>query len=555
MNRSETMTSSSPPASNRRAFIYLRISGQYDAREASLSTQEEACRKEASLLGYTILDVYTERHTGAELNERKEMTAMRKRVRAGEVDAIFCYSIDRLSRNQAHVWIIYDEIRRFAPNEGRLICYLEKFEDNPTGKLILSIHAFRAEAEREYIRDRTMRGQRNKISRGVLSAAGGNLFGYRFIQEQSGSKIIHTGKRQIEPGEAITIRRIFSLVANEGMSARRASEELNKQIALHPTPSSSLNKSYQAGRWTGSMVLAIIHNPAYKGETLAQKRRINSKTRKAELRPPEEVIVLPEGVTPAIINEELWQRANDVLQSNRCNYARNEKDFVDLRGMVWCKRCDENKQKRSKCVVTTSSKGKGRRFHRFRCGTTTHHSSNYCGAPSVSAAWLSTAVWEVLLEWLREPAAIERAILDQKRDTGNHERLKSSRSELEAKVAEIDRQRQRTARLLIELPDDEDEGPLRRQMDSLREGRAAQLDLIKELDAQITAAFNASPDLVTQEQLTALLSATEYHSPEMRAEVMRAIGLAVHADGRDFYLDIPLAGKIPKHLPGPITRK
>src|SRR5262249_5790415 len=159
-----------------KAINYCRVSGKYDTREASIETQEKANLKAAKDSGAEIIATLRERHTAADLWERKELSEAREMIRNGEANSIVVYALDRLIGDQAHLWIIYDECKRAG---GEIICATEKFENTPMGKLIMGIYAFKAETERVSIRDRTMRGRQDKLEKGRLSGSHGHKFGYR----------------------------------------------------------------------------------------------------------------------------------------------------------------------------------------------------------------------------------------------------------------------------------------------------------------------------------------------------------------------------------------
>src|SRR4051812_27817119 len=134
------------------AAIYVRVStkGQED-EGTSLVSQEAACRAYAAARGYTVAEahVYREVHTGAELWERPQLTALRQAVRAGEVGAIVAYALDRLSREQGHIYILDDECTR---HDVAMLFVTEKFDNTPVGKIVRSVKGFAAELEREKIR-------------------------------------------------------------------------------------------------------------------------------------------------------------------------------------------------------------------------------------------------------------------------------------------------------------------------------------------------------------------------------------------------------------------
>ena len=100
------------PEQQRRAAIYVRVStGQQEEEGSSLETQEERCRAFATERGYDLDEehVYREVHTGVELWERPELTALREAVRRRDVDVVVAYAIDRLSRDPVHLGVVLSE--------------------------------------------------------------------------------------------------------------------------------------------------------------------------------------------------------------------------------------------------------------------------------------------------------------------------------------------------------------------------------------------------------------------------------------------------------------
>ena len=71
-----------------RAAIYVRVSSlQQSTDGTSLATQEAACRAYAIEQGYTVAEelVFSEVHTGSEMWERPQLTALRDAIRDGRV--------------------------------------------------------------------------------------------------------------------------------------------------------------------------------------------------------------------------------------------------------------------------------------------------------------------------------------------------------------------------------------------------------------------------------------------------------------------------------------
>src|SRR5215472_16782093 len=108
MRKSTSVPGTTPP----RVIIYCRVSTSGQEENYSLPTQEDACRTYAGERDWEIIAVYREQHTGAELWERPKLTELRELVRAGGVDVVLAYSLDRLSRKETHIAIIAEEVER-----------------------------------------------------------------------------------------------------------------------------------------------------------------------------------------------------------------------------------------------------------------------------------------------------------------------------------------------------------------------------------------------------------------------------------------------------------
>ena len=72
-------------------------------------------------------------------------------LRDSTVDIVVSYAGDRLSRNQNHIGVLFDEVEQAG---ARLEFVTEKFEDTAIGRFILAARAFIGEVEREKISER-----------------------------------------------------------------------------------------------------------------------------------------------------------------------------------------------------------------------------------------------------------------------------------------------------------------------------------------------------------------------------------------------------------------
>src|SRR5688500_17835736 len=98
------------------------------------------------------------------------MDQVRQLLRNADTNVVLAFAVDRLSRNQNHIGVLFDEANQSGV---RLDFVTEKFEDTAVGRFILAARAFVAEVEREKIVERTQRGKAQRARSGKLPQATG----------------------------------------------------------------------------------------------------------------------------------------------------------------------------------------------------------------------------------------------------------------------------------------------------------------------------------------------------------------------------------------------
>jgi site-specific DNA recombinase len=496
------------------ADIYVRVSGEYDERTASLDSQERACRELVEANGYEVGQLFIERMTGQSLHKRKELTKLRERVSNGETQCVAFYDLDRFTRGgSGHIWILIHECRERGI---ALLCPNMDLSDTPMNNMMISIKAEMARQELDNIRERTLRGRKEKLRKGILPGQGGDMIGYRINRE--------TWKREIHEEEAEIIRRIFEEAAS-GKSYRRITLDLAADDI--PSPGELLGKNYKTGvtpRWHRSAVATIIHNPAYAGTTLAQVWAKDSKTGRKFRRDPAEMIELDD-VTPAIVSKELWERANETRGTQlSADETRNERNFILLRGLVFCRRCQRKMRPKS-----------ARSFWSFRCSSRTDESLGSCGAPTVSIRWLTQRVWDKMRLEFRKPDALRKMIGDLSNQGEAKDRLLKDQERLEKRIAELDGRVTRLLRM-VSLSDDANVTELyHREIASLSEERRGVEESMEEIQLSIHEVEESMPDVPTLIDLhnSFIRGEDAGWSDEDKRQRMILGGFRVYVDGRE----------------------
>lgn len=156
--------------------------------------------------------------------ERPRLTELRAAAKRGEVAVVVAYAVDRLSRKQAHLAIVADELEQAGV---RLEFVTERFEETAVGEFIRNAKAFAAEIEREKIGERTVRGRIERVKAGKLIPGGKPLYGYRWKDETKGALVID------EP-TATVVRRAFAEAA--GVKGCARSQPTLPMTASRPQP-------------------------------------------------------------------------------------------------------------------------------------------------------------------------------------------------------------------------------------------------------------------------------------------------------------------------------
>ncbi|MFW6724874.1 recombinase family protein [Streptomyces sp. MAR4 CNY-716] len=165
-------------AKPQRVGIYVRISKDAKGQELGIKRQEKACRELCKQRGWRVLKTYPENDISASTTSRRkrpQYAQMMKDARAGVIDAVVVYSIDRLTRRLSELTAFLDEQKahrfQFATTEG---------EDTSTanGRMILSIKGAVAQGETERMAERVNDALRQRREQGKPHAGGPRVFGF-----------------------------------------------------------------------------------------------------------------------------------------------------------------------------------------------------------------------------------------------------------------------------------------------------------------------------------------------------------------------------------------
>jgi site-specific DNA recombinase len=486
-----------------RALIYARVSTDAQERDGtSLETQERACVEHVLQAGWVIVECIRDTASGFTL-DRPGVAQVRKLLRQGAVDVVIAYAVDRLSRNQNQIGVLFDEVEQAG---ARLEFVTEKFEDTAIGRFILAARAFIAEVEREKIVERTMRGKLERARSGrIPQAMGKGCFGYVYNPQ--------TGRREIEPFQSDIVRRIFQRYA-ETRSFSIVSDELNSEGI----------PAFAGGRWYPLTIRRMLTNESYTGRLIYRRTRWVSvrgpadgkRRRRAVQRPVDEWIEI-DGASPRIIEEALWQRVQQVLADPERIRRRPAARFYALRSRLKCGLCGS-------AMVGHTLTSKGRAYPYYGCRHAyDRHTKERCAAKYVRAVDLETGIWQEVKRVLASPEIVLQELKQQQdRKTDENEV-----TQLEKEIVSLQDREKRLVRLYTF--GEVDEELVRQESANLHRQRALLTARIRSLESTTRLATTHTDPATLKRACAAVAAWLDRAVESERTMVLEALQIAVVA--------------------------
>ncbi|KQM67985.1 hypothetical protein ASE75_03710 [Sphingomonas sp. Leaf17] len=292
-----------------RCAIYARFSTDKQDMQ-SIETQLMMCRREIVREGWHEVACFTEAAESAATIHRPGMKALLAAVEAGGIEIVYADAMDRLSRSQADIAMLFERLRF----RGIILATRKEGRVTPLHiGMMGTINAEQLSATSEKTRDALIR--RHAMGKNP----GGSAYGYEKRIEHDGNGERIRGLQQIVPAEAAVVVRIFEDYA-AGLSPITITRRLNAKGV--PSPRSGKTRRHPLGKaaaWTPNTLTGnaargtgILNNLLYVGRRPYGKQtcRKNPDTgkRHAFINPENmraDVIEAPE---LRIVPVELWER-------------------------------------------------------------------------------------------------------------------------------------------------------------------------------------------------------------------------------------------------------
>ena len=308
-----------------RVTFYARVSSESDEQLNSLSNQIAYYENKIKQVGcWTFVPGYIDEGiSGMSTKKREDFNRMMDDAAQDMFDLIITKEISRFARNtldsiQYTRQLLGFGVGAFFENDN--INTLD--EDS---EFRLTIMAGVAQDEIRKLSSRVKFGHQQAIKSKVV-LGNSRIFGYT----KNGGKLV------IDEKEAKMVRELFELYATDNYSM--------KQIEVI-----FWNKGYRnlnGKKIAHSTMSNMIANAKYKGYYVGNKVKVvDMFTKKQKFLPPEEWVMFKDEtgeIVPAIVSEELWDKANAVLQ-RRSEDVKNRQGICNhanlLTGKLFCSSC------------------------------------------------------------------------------------------------------------------------------------------------------------------------------------------------------------------------
>ena len=475
--------------------------------------------------------------------DRPGFQKMLDEIEAGHVGVVITKDLSRLGRNSALTGLYINYT--FPQNDVRYIAINDHFDSinpNSTDSDIAGIKNWFNEFFAKDTSRKIRAVQKAKGERGERLTVH-VPYGYMKNPENPKEWIIDEEAAQV-------VKKIFTLCMN-GRGPSQIADQLEKDKILTPTayknkqgvktPHTEPENPY---RWHESTIVNILERKEYIGATVNFKTYTNSIWDKKQRENPEENRVIFYNTHPAIIEQEVFDKVQEIRQQRHRRTATGKSS--PFSGLVFCADC---KQK----LYYSTTKYFEKRQDFFTCST---HRANKdkCSGHYIRAVVLEDLVWNHMKEVISYVTRYEahfRVEMEQKLRLQSEETIRVYKKRLaqaEKRIGELDR-------LFIKIYEDNAKGKLNddrfAMMSKTYEDEQAQLkveivNLQKEIEVQERQIEDLEQFIQRARRYTDLTELTPYALRELvKAVYVEAPDKSSGKRKQRVHIEYDLVGYIP----------
>lgn len=410
-----------------RVTFYARVSTDKDEQLNSLENQIQYYTEFIqSKPNWTYCTGYIDEGiSGTSTKKRDSFNRMIADAKAGRFDFIITKEISRFSRStldsiQYTQELLEHDVGVFFQNDN-----INTLDSDSEFRLV--VMAGVAQDEVRKLSERLKFGFRQAIKNGHV-LGNDKLWGY------DKKDCVLT----INEEEARAVRRIFDLYANEQLGVRRISQALYQE-------------GFTSRKGNEFNVLTIRHilcNPKYKGWYCANKSQtIDYRSKRKIFLDESEWVMYPDPSIPAIVTEELWDRAN-ALYKRRSEQARAHQSRAEFHnrypysGKIIC-------EEHGTSFHRHTIKSKSGEKEVWQCKIYHQRGKAACSAPQLRTTELDQIMAQIFDQLVQDKAAIVESVMKVIQSVPNEHDYARDAQRLEAELDALQAKKDRLLEMSI----------------------------------------------------------------------------------------------------------
>ena len=325
--------------------LYMRLSqedknsGESNSIKNQRELLTEFINRHEELSHLSTVEFCDDGYSGTNFN-RPSIKDLLEAIRNRAISCIVVKDLSRFGRNYIEVSDYLEQVfpflgvRFISINDG----YDSDTAQGSTGDMEVSLRTLLYDLYSKDLSIKVKSGLNAKKNKGYFVASA-TVYGYKKSSENK-------NKLEIDEQSATVVRLIFDMII-EGKSSGEVAKYLNtKEILTRSEYKYSIGKGKACwGKtrtisfWKPSDVREIIKNEAYTGAAISNKF-IKTVVGKPATKLPKEDWTVVKGVNPAIVNEEVFKKANEILKIKYKRNLKNNKQKPIFYGKIRCGCCN-----------------------------------------------------------------------------------------------------------------------------------------------------------------------------------------------------------------------
>ena len=300
---------------------YCRVSTEKEAQIDSLEKQIEFFNEFTKKNGYELYKLYADEGiSGKQIKHRKQFQQMMIDAKAKKFDKVVVKDVSRFARNTVDLLQSVRELKSY----GVQVDFLNNGEVMEGGsEFILTILGAMAQQESANMSKRVKFGKDITAKKGRVPNL---VFGYDKIPDER-----YTLK--INEEESKIVKEIFESYVYKGIGTTKIAWNLNDR---------GIRTKKTKSKWVQTSIVRMLKNPIYTGRVTNKKSEVTDFITGTRKELPEEEWIVAHRPEMRIISDELFNRAQELLEQRsnefKLNNKREKTEYV-FSTLIYCKHC------------------------------------------------------------------------------------------------------------------------------------------------------------------------------------------------------------------------